>query len=331
MLAGGFDFGAYHSRAIVEDAEDLRRALGVREWNVYAISYGTLVGLEYLRSHQHGVRAAILDSVFPPNSPNGAEQISSTAKAYEALQRACAVDKACAKRFPDILATLATATRRLDASPLVHDGRRITGARLSSALWTMLVSSQAAPWVPLAIDRAAKGDDATIRGIVDAFGASDAFGSYSTGQAWTINCYEVQTGNTAAIRRDMMRRYPQLVGNDEIAEATDELCATWQAEHAPIAHYAPVSSAIPVLLYGGEFDPATPYDDALLAARHLQNSTPVFVRGASHGAFYQDDCTRSIAHAFLADPDAPPDLGCLAKRPATRWPTNGLDAFFKST
>ena len=51
MLSQGFDFGAYNSSATVEDAEDLRRALDVRQWNLYGISYGTLVG-------RAGIRAA---------------------------------------------------------------------------------------------------------------------------------------------------------------------------------------------------------------------------------------------------------------------------------
>ena len=39
--------------------EDLRRALGIAQWNVYGISYGSLVGLEYLRRHPESLRSAI--------------------------------------------------------------------------------------------------------------------------------------------------------------------------------------------------------------------------------------------------------------------------------
>lgn len=331
MLADGFDYAAYNSTTTVEDAEDLRRALGIARWNVYGISYGSLVGLEYLRLHPDSVRAAILDSLFPPNSPHGAEQITTTALGYQALQRACDRDAACHTHFPDILGSLARAIRQLDAEPLSRpDGGRITGGTLRDALWFMLVGTKTAPWVPLAVDRAAAGDEELIRKLASTFGGTGGFGDFSHGMAHAANCYEVSDGSTASSVRAAMQRYPYLASAGEVAEETDELCAAWQTMHAPLSFHAPVRSAVPVLLYGGEFDPATPYDDAVLASRHLSNSTLVLVPGASHAGMGVDDCTRGIAHAFLAAPARSPDLACLQQRPAVVFPTEGLVEFLKS-
>ena len=331
MLAEGFDFAAYSSSATVEDAEDLRRALGVRQWNLYGISYGTLVGLVYLRRHPGSVRAAILDSPYPPNSPHGAEQVTSTALAFQALQRSCDREAACHARFPDMLGRLQVARKRLDAAPLVQDdGGRINGGRLLSSIWTMLVQSSLVRWVPLAIEHAANGDEAMIRRIVALYGGTDSFGDYSFGLAQTINCFEIGVGDTTPAVRAAMQRYPELAGTDAIAEANARECAAWQTERAPSAFFAPVSSDVPSLLYGGEFDPATPYDDAVLASRHLRNSTLVQVRGASHAGMGQDDCTRGIAHAFLRNPAAKPDLACLSTRDVAPIATDGLRAHLDS-
>lgn len=328
MLAQGFDFGAYNSTATVEDAEDLRRALGLRQWNLYGISYGTRVGLEYLRRHPHSVRAAILDSPYPPDSPHGAEQITSTALAFQALQRSCDRDPACHARFPDMLGRLQAARNRMDAAPLAQaDGGRITGGRLLSSLWTMLVQSSVVRWVPLAIEHAANGDDATVRRIVALYGGTDSFGDYSFGLAQAVNCYEVGVGDTAPSVRAAMLRYPYLAEPGALPEAGARECMAWQPERAPPAFFAPVSSDVPSLLYGGEFDPATPYDDAILASRHLRNSTLVQVRGASHAGMGQDDCTRGIAQAFLREPTVKPDLACLATRDVAPIAIEGLPAF----
>lgn len=331
MLAQGFDFAAYNSTATVEDAEDLRRALGVAQWNIYGISYGTLVGLEYLRRHPESVRAAILDSLFPPNSPHGAEQITSTALGYQALQRACSLDPACRDRFPDILGSLQRAVAALDAKPLPRPaGGRITGDSLRDIAWSMLVRSKTAPWVPLALQRAAAGDEAVIRKLDALYGGTGGFGDYSFGQAMAANCHEVFGGSTMESTRVAMRRYPYLAARDGIAGEYDELCAAWQAQRAPLDFHAPVHSDVPVLLYGGEFDPATPYDDAVLAGKNLPNATLVFVPGASHAAFTLDDCTRGIGHAFLASPTNAPDLACLRQHPATTFPTEGLLEFLEA-
>lgn len=331
MLAEGFDFAAYNSTATVEDAEDLRRALGVRRWNLYGISYGTLVGLEYLRRHPGSVRAAILDSPYPPNSPHGAEQVTSTALAFQALQRSCDRDAACHARFPDILGHLQLARKRLDETPLAQvDGGRITGDRLLSSLWTMLVQSSLVRWVPLAIEHAANGDEAMIRRIVALYGGTDSFGDYSFGLAQTVNCFEIGVGDTTPAVRAAMQRYPSLAEADAVPEANARQCAAWQRERAPPTFFAAVHSDVPSLLYGGEFDPATPYDDAVLASRHLRNSTLVQVRGASHAGMGQDDCTRGIAHAFLRNPAVKPDLACLSTRDVAPIATDGLRAHLDS-
>lgn len=331
MLAEGFDFSAYNSTATVEDAEDLRHALGIARWNLYGISYGTLVGLEYLRNHPGSVRAAILDSVFPPNSPNGAEQLTATALAFEALQRACDRQPACRARFPDITAQLAQAIGQLDAAPIARDGGgRITGASLGGALWSMLVGTRTAPWVPLAVSRVAAGDERAINDLVSVFGGSGGFGELSFGQAQTVNCYEVMVGDTTTAVRNAARKYPYFATGGEIAERNDVLCAAWQHARAPMEFFAPVQSTVPVLLYGGEFDPATPYDDAVLASRYLNNSTLVLVEGASHAGMGVDDCTRGIAHAFLAQPTHDPDLACLRQRPTVEFPVDGLAEFLAS-
>lgn len=328
MLAADFDFSAYNSSATVEDAEDLRRALKIAQWNVYCISYGTLIALDYLRRHPASVRAAILDSVYPPNSVHGHEQMTATALAYAALQRACDRQPECAARFPDIKGRLAIATSQLDATPLqTADGGRITGARLRGTLWTLLVSSKMVPWVPLAIDQAAAGDQDAIRGLVTAFGG---FGDYSPGQAMAVNCHDIMVGRKAPSTRLARQRYPWLADPDAIDEADDVLCTAWQPEQAPISFFAPVHSKVPVLLYGGEFDPATPVEDAVLAARHLANATVIEVAGTSHAAMGRDDCTRSIALKFLANPAAAVGLECLAQREPVVFYREGLQGFIES-
>ncbi len=184
--------------------------------------------------------------------------------------------------------------------------------------------------MPLALDRAAAGDEQAIRMLDKLFGGTGGFGDYSHGQAVAANCFEVVGGSVTDSMRVAMRRYPYLAARDAVASEFDELCAAWQPRRAPPEFHGPVRSTVPVLLYGGEFDPATPYDDAVLAAKNLPNGILVYVPGASHAAFALDDCTRGIAHAFLAAPARKPDLGCLAQRKATVFPTEGLAEFLKS-
>lgn len=333
LVASGLNVSAYNSAATADDAEDLRRVLGYASWNVYGVSYGTWVGLELLRRHPGGVRSVILDSPYPPNSAFWAEeQIHPTGKAYEAIDRFCRGNAECATRFPNIPGQLATVIRELDAQPIPRKGGRITGGAFLSALWALLVRTTTLPYVPLVIDQAAAGDRTATRRFVEAFTgpAGAGFGDYSHGQAMAVNCYESLAGRSEPAIREAIRRYPYLVGGDELPESQDRACDAWQPDRAPVETFAPVKSATPVLLVAGEFDPATPPEDAFQAARFLFNSTVVMVSGASHAPMNADECTRGIAQAFLAAPSARPDLGCLQKRPPFRFQTDGLDAFLDS-
>ncbi|MEO6444018.1 MAG: alpha/beta hydrolase [Gemmatimonadaceae bacterium] len=327
LVSNGVSLSAYRSQETVEDAEDLRVALGVPAWNIYGTSYGSFVALQYLRAHPASIRAEILDSPYPPNAATWAEQVTTTARAYEALERACHRSNDCASRFPDIRARLIEAVKRLDAHPIPRPEGAINGGVFVGALWPMLVRTRSALFVPLAIDLAASGDDATVRRLVSIYGGGGSFGDYSHAQAMAINCHE--GGRTTLPTREALLRYPYLAGND-LAEGVDRICAAFQPVLAAPSQFAPVASDKPVLVYSGEFDPATPTEDVWNTTRFLARSTVVQVPGASHSPFYTDACTRGIAHAFLSAPDSAPDTRCLEKRVLAAFPLQGMDAFLKS-
>ena len=319
--------GAYTSAETVQDAEDLRKALGVPEWNVYGTSYGSFVALLYLRAHPAAIRSAILDSPYPPNSMAWAEQITTTARAYEAVERACQRVAACASRFPDIRGRLIQAVTRLDAQPIAREKGPIDGSRFVSTLWTMLVNAESSLYVPLAIDLAASGDEAVVSRLVAIYGGNDTFGDDSPAQAMAVNCHE--GGRRTESTREATRRHPEFAGNDP-AEGLDRICETFQPVHVAPELFSPVVSDKPVLLYSGDFDPATPLEDALQASRFLSRGTIVPVAGASHAPFYSDECTRGIAHAFLLAPKSTPDLSCLQRRKPATFQLEGMEAFLGS-
>ena len=49
MVKQGIDFSAYNSRTSAKDLEDIRRALGFNQWNLFSVSYGTRLALTAMR------------------------------------------------------------------------------------------------------------------------------------------------------------------------------------------------------------------------------------------------------------------------------------------
>ena len=68
LAATGVDLAAYNSTENAADIADLKVALGIDNWNVYGVSYGSRLALIVLRNHPQGIRSVVLDSVSPPRS-----------------------------------------------------------------------------------------------------------------------------------------------------------------------------------------------------------------------------------------------------------------------
>src|SRR6185369_12572641 len=56
----------YTTSIAVQDLDRVRAALGVEQWNVYGVSYGTRVAQQYLRRFPERARSVVLDGVVPP-------------------------------------------------------------------------------------------------------------------------------------------------------------------------------------------------------------------------------------------------------------------------
>lgn len=322
LEAAGLDHFAYTTTATVADMEVLRRAFGVQRWNLAAISYGSLVALQAMRTAPGSIRSVILNSPYPPNSVTWAEQASSAAAAYTAIDNECALQSSCRKRFGALVPKLEATLARLETTPLKDGDKRITGRQFASALWPMAVRSTTVQFVPLAIDRAYKGDTTIIRKMVSMYAGGDSFGNFSPAQALAISCHE--TGRTKEWYSRARALYPAMVPAAP-DDSWDRLCATYRPGFADPSFFAPVASDIPTLIYAGTLDPATPIIDAYQAMRFLSRATLVEVQGAAHGPMPIDACTRGIAAAFLTNPSAPLDTRCVPRRPAINFATTGLD------
>ena len=65
LQGAGWDLSAYSATENAADVADLRVALGIDQWNIYGVSYGSYLALQTLRDHPQGIRTMALDGVFP--------------------------------------------------------------------------------------------------------------------------------------------------------------------------------------------------------------------------------------------------------------------------
>ena len=63
LLADGWNLNRFDSQHNADDLLDLVAALGLEQWQLYGVSYGTRLALQVMRSQPPGLQAVVLDSV----------------------------------------------------------------------------------------------------------------------------------------------------------------------------------------------------------------------------------------------------------------------------
>jgi pimeloyl-ACP methyl ester carboxylesterase len=118
LVGRGIDLGAYNTTESAADFADLRAALGFQRWNLYGLSYGTDLALTLMREHPDGIRSVTLDSVVPPHSVTLGGFWDNARRGFNNLFAACAAQRRCHRRHPQLRRTFTRLVRKLESHPL---------------------------------------------------------------------------------------------------------------------------------------------------------------------------------------------------------------------
>lgn len=284
----------YITSIAVNDLEAVRRQQGYGQINLVGVSYGTRVGLEYLRQFPSQVRRLVLDGVVPPDMRLPAED---TAVALDGVFTFCEQDKACKQAYPDVRAQW---NRLLQSPPqkvsLQHPrtGQMQTvtikpTSVIGMVQRTLYVPAQTA-MLPFAISRAAHGDFlplVTMSGGGNLPGAA----SMSFGMHYAVWCSEA-----------LQRPAPKNDGSVFLQNAEENyqrICKNWPRAKVPEAFYSVPPAPVPVLLLSGGIDPVTPTRHGDAVAKALGAKTVhISVQHAGHGML-MNACIRDVNYRFI--------------------------------
>ncbi len=309
LVAAGVDLDGYTSAASADDLEDLRKLLGIEQWNLHGLSYGTRLMLTYLRRHPASVRSVVLDSVLPPEVNFDEVAAMNLVRALNVVFDSCAIDRECSAANPNVRQKFAELVARADREPLPIDAdATVRGAQVVDAIYSALHSPRAIPQIPRIITNAANGDFAALQQLIrDNLGPS----RFTWGLRLSVWCAEEMPFEDPQRIASQVAPSLGLGGIDEGA-ATPALCRVWNVAPAPAIENEPVKSDVPVLIFAGEFDPDTPplWGRRLLAS--MPNARYVELRGRSHGAAFSK-CGEAIVIAFLHAPREPLAADCALR------------------
>lgn len=165
LQAQGIDLADYDTATHARDLIDLLGALGYQSYNLYGSSYGTRIALETMRVAPPGLRAVVLDSIYPPTI--NAYENQHLLATFEVLEQAfalCAAEPACANAYPALAERFDGLVNRLNRQPLqlpLSWQPTFDGNDLLQLLFTRLDGALLA-YIPRLVDEMARGDSAIL-------------------------------------------------------------------------------------------------------------------------------------------------------------------------
>ena len=333
LVGSGIDLSAYNAAETAADLEALRKALGVKQWNLWAISADGVAGLTYMRLFPGGIRSAVLDSPQSTTWKGGLDYARGRRALLERAFAGCAANAACAARYPDLRTVFYDLVHQLQAKPV--DVRAMVGGKMMTfhvdgAGFFSDASGSVDPYNMFNlfsnIWRSAHGQLQQVYRELNQspdppFFAVDPY--VAAGKTESYVCHDIINFLTQADYDAAAAEMPE-IASDILDPWNDQPtgragCAAWDVGRADSAQFQPVSSRIPTLITSGEFDQGVTPNIVRQIPATLSRSFYYEFPAATHlqmGSFNPvGECARAIAAQFLDAPTRRPNSGCITALP----------------
>ena len=318
----GVDLTRFTTRHNAADAIDLMHAMDVPQWNLYGVSYGTRVALEVLRQTDGGVRAAVLDSPYPPQANPELADAWLLQRSFELFGRICELADDCVQTPAELDELLDKALDRVEREmirmsvPDPETGRDIAVVYdrddLAWLLFEAMYQWDQLSGLPDSVRALAEGRlDSGMRALIHDSVANLLDDSISDAVASSVDCHDAGAVDLRDAERELAR-YPRTATIKQY-DWQYHVCRYWASGEADAAFRQPVRSDVPTLILAGEFDPVTPPEWADLAAAGLSRASTFIFPAVGHGVLDSHVCAAELVREFFAHPEAPKTPKCLAR------------------
>ena len=304
----------YHTEILAQDTAEIQKALGFEKINIYGVSYGTRLGLSYIRQYPELVRSAVLDGVAPLDIPIGSDHGAGIRAAFQSLLLDCMAAEACQKTYPKIKQEFEELELQLLEEKTIsypdsktEEPTEITLSRdlLWGVIQQMLYDPAASSMIPFVLHQA----------YLDNWSPFLAWSQMGEG---TMNSIPMGLYLSVVCGEDIGRIEEKVEFEDQLAgntvSALKQMCTIWDYGKIESSFFAPVSSDIPILLLSGQYDPVTPPSNGEQALKTLSNAKHIVVPGVAHNTL-RTECVLNIVRKFIENTE-PEDIetSCVSKQ-----------------
>lgn len=341
LMKQGVDLSQYNSARIASDMEALRKALSVKQWNVWGASYGARLAFTVARYYPSSVKSLLVDGPYLPQDQEVVEDLRGAEVVLNKIFWKCTADAACSSKFPQLRTRFMAALPRLRQQPLSIGERKIDDRRVAQFIQRTLYGGsyptfeRRIQYVLAYTDAAARGDgelmikiEQRMRTETPAIPDLPDQGMFNIGQNLSIDCHEEKSFESvdeyaqAVARSDYARA---LFGRDGL-DRNLKTCELWLAGRADPIENTHVYYDGPMLAFTGELDPTLSGLAGYRVEMLYANARHVVFRNNGHAQFYirtynyspeeyeYRRCALELGRQFHADPKKKLDTRCAETR-----------------
>jgi pimeloyl-ACP methyl ester carboxylesterase len=282
----GVDLSAYNSAESADDVDAVRAALGHEQIIPWGTSYGSHLGLAYLRRHPERVDRAVLMKV---EGPDHTFKLPSLVQLrLEHLSELVAADPGLGEQLPDFAGTVAGLIAQLEAEPVTITTSRF-GEELSVTLGpldlqivvsTALGSAQNAAGLPAAVHLMTQGEFGHMLGFV----MRNRRGDVGSAMPMMMDCASWASPERLA-RIERERADPaNVLGDAILAPYYPATCEACGSPDLGDEFRAPLKCDVPVLFVSGDLDARTPPENVEEIRAGFSDHAHVLVVNTGHDA-----------------------------------------------
>jgi pimeloyl-ACP methyl ester carboxylesterase len=311
----GKDIRFYSTENTARDMDHIRAAMRVDSLYFVGISYGTYLGGVYATLFPERVAAMVLDSAFDPQGDSLEEQYTTQLvgfeKAFNNWAQWCQSNKECVFRNADVRSRWDSLYNTLDASSLVSTKKRDINHRvLNTATRSALYSRDSWSTLADALLRAEQGDGNALLKMADQFNDRNDDGTYKTSNDsfYIIRCASgfgrKAPENVVALVASLKEKAPWAARRITVEDFDEDDCEDI-FDNQKLFEISYKGTG-PIVVVGGEKDPATPMRWAEEMAGNLgSNAALVRFTGEGHSQLLVSRCVDLIASAVLVEKQLP--------------------------
>lgn len=299
----------YTSMANAADIEALRKHLNIEKWILFGGSYGTRLGLTYMREYQ-AAEAAILVGLFPVENNLYESLIGGYDHALNRLFVSCKADPDCSSRYPELRTRFETSIRKLRAEPkaIEYQGEEffINAQDALLLVHQMLYNKGTIQLLPRFIWSLSTENEAPTVAAINRFSRTLSLINIPT--YWSVNAFEETPFNTTDAINKSLEVVPYLQPGPSFFIADQQVHKDWHMDRAKAKENEAVVTTAPVLIMNGMYDPITPITNAEGVMEYLPNATLVKFPNDGHSFF--GPCMFNTMLEFISNDYTTAGSGC---------------------